>query len=103
MGITAQSTQEIESRESTGNITLNNLREVAEALDMKLVYGFIPREGSLNKMLEKQAYEVARKIVLRTNHTMKLEDQAEGAKRIEKAIRDLAEEIKHEMPRYLWN
>jgi len=103
MSITAQSAQEIESRESTGNITLNNLREVAEALDMKLVYGFIPREGSLEKMLEKQAYEVARKIVLRTNHTMKLEDQAVGEKRIEKAIRDLAEEIKHEMPRYLWN
>lgn len=103
MGITAQSAQEIEARESTGNITLKNLREVATALDMKLVYGFIPREGSLDKMLEKQAYAVARKIVMRTDNTMKLEDQGVGEKRIEKAVRELAEEIKREMPRYLWN
>ncbi len=103
MHITAQSAQEIEARESTGNITVKNLREVATALDMKLVYGFIPREGSLEKMLEKQAYAVARKIVMRTDNTMRLEDQGVGAKRIEKAVRELAEEIKREMPRYLWD
>lgn len=103
MGITAQSAQEIEAREKAGSITLKNLREVAIALDMKLVYGFIPHQGSIDKMLEKQAYAVALRIVTRADNTMKLEDQGVGEKRLEKAVRELADEIKREMPRYLWN
>lgn len=103
MGITAQSAQEIEEREKNGNISLKNLREVAHALDMKLVYGFIPKEKSFEKMLEKQALTVARKIVMRTDNTMKLENQRVSKDRIEKSIRELADEIKREMPRYLWD
>lgn len=103
LGITAQSAQEIEHREVNGNISLKNLREVADALDMKLVYGFVPRNGSFEKTLENQALAVARKIVMRTDSTMKLEDQQVSKARIEKSVRELAEEIKREMPRYLWD
>lgn len=101
--ITAQSAQEIEERERNGNITLKNLREVARAMDMKLVYGFVPKENSFDKMLDKQALAVARKIVMRTDNTMKLEDQQVNKERIEKAIRELADDLKREMPRYLWD
>ena len=103
LGIAAQSAQEIEEREKSGNISLKSLREVATALDMRLVYGFVPREGSFEKMLEKQALTVARRIVMRTDNTMKLEDQSVSKQRVEKAVRELAEEIKREMPRYLWD
>jgi predicted DNA-binding mobile mystery protein A len=103
LGIAAQSAQEMEEREQTGNISLKSLREVASALDMKLVYGFVPREASFEKMLEKQALSVARKIVMRTDNTMKLEDQRVSTERVEKAVRELADEIKREMPRYLWD
>lgn len=103
LNITAQSAQEIEEREKNGNISLKSLREVASALNMKLVYGFVPRDGSFEKMLEKQAINVARKIVMRTDNTMKLENQHVSKDRIEKSIRDLADEIKREMPRYLWD
>lgn len=103
LGITAQSAQEIEAREKNGSISLKSLREVASALDMRLVYGFVPRESSFEKMLEKQALLVARKIVMRTDASMKLEDQRVSKKRIEKAVRELADEIKREMPRYLWD
>jgi hypothetical protein len=34
---------------------------------------------------------------------MMLEDQENSKQRIEKAIRERAEEIKNEMPRYLWD
>lgn len=103
LGITAQSAQEIEEREKNGNISLKSLRDVANALDMKLIYGFVPRDGSLEKTLEKQTLLVAQKIVMRTDHTMKLEDQRVSKERIEKAVRELADEIKREMPRYLWD
>lgn len=103
LSITAQSVQEMEGREANGTITLKTLREVAQALDMKLVYGFVPKGNSLESLLEQQALAVARKIVLRTDNTMKLEDQRVSKERIEKAVRELADELKSEMPRYLWD
>jgi predicted DNA-binding mobile mystery protein A len=103
LSITAQSAQEMEAREQNGNITLKSLRDVAAALNMRFIYGFVPRDGSLEAMIEKQANLVARKIVMRTDNTMKLEDQQVPYERVEKAIQELAEEIKKEMPRYLWD
>ena len=100
--ITPQSVNELELREASGNITLNRLREAADALDMKLVYGMVPKHGSIEAMIEKRAKELARKIVLRTSNSMKLEDQENSAERIEKAINEKAEEIKEELPKYLW-
>ena len=103
LSITPQSMKEIEQREKEGSITLKNLREAGKALDMQLVYGFIPKEGSLEKMVEKKAYDIAKEIVKRTSQSMMLEDQENSEQRIEKAIKEMAEEIKNEMPGYLWN
>jgi len=101
--ITSVSAKEIEQRETNKGITLHKLMQVAEALDCRFVYGFIPKEGSLKKTIEKRAYEVAKEIVLRTSHTMKLEDQENSEGRIKKAIKERAEKIKNEMPKYLWD
>jgi hypothetical protein len=78
------------------------LREAADALDMKFVYGIIPKDGSIELMIEKRAKELAQKIVLRTSNSMKLEDQENSGERIEKAIQEKTEEIKEELPKYLW-
>lgn len=103
MQITSQSINEIEKREANGTITLKNLRETAKALDMKLVYGFIPKEESLEKMIEKRATEIAKDIVLRTSNTMKLEDQENSKSRVNQSIKNKVEEIKDNMPKYLWD
>jgi predicted DNA-binding mobile mystery protein A len=103
MNITAPSVQDLEKREALGTISLNALRDAAKALDMKFIYGLVPKEESLSAMLDKQALSVARKIVMRTDNTMKLEDQGVSKDRVEKAVRELADEIKREMPRYLWD
>ncbi len=95
--------QGIEQRERDGSITLNTLRETAAALDMHLVYGLVPKENSLESMIESKAIELATTIVMRTSNTMKLEDQENSKERIEKAIRDRAIEIIHEMPKILWD
>ena len=103
MNITPQSASEIEQRESNETITLKSLREVAHSMDMKLVYGFIPKDGSIEKMIEKRAVEIAAKIVMRTSNTMKLEDQENSKKRIEKNIQAKAREIIDKMPKHLWD
>lgn len=95
--------KEIEEREENKNITLNKLIEVANVFNMQFVYAFIPKEGSLEKIIEKRAREIAQKIVMRTSHSMELEDQKNRDERLDKAIKDRAEKIKQEMPRYLWD
>jgi predicted DNA-binding mobile mystery protein A len=103
ISITKQSLTEIERREKEGTITLKTLRDVANGLDMELVYGFVPKDGSLDALIERKAKELAAHIVLRTSNTMKLEDQGNTNKRIEKAIRERAASIKNEMPKILWD
>ena len=101
--ISPQSVKEIEERESNGSITIKGLREAGAVLDMKLVYGYIPNDQSIDSMIEKRAKEIATEIVMRTSNTMQLEDQENSIKRIEKAIKNKTEEIKTTMPRYLWD
>ena len=103
LNITAQSVKETEEREENGSITLKSLREAGAALDLKLVYGFISKNESIEKMIESRATELAREIVLRTSQTMKLEDQENKKERLEKAIQSKANEIKTKMPKYLWD
>jgi len=103
LNIAPQSTKEIEVREVNGTITLNSLRDVANAMDMQLIYGFVSKHESLEQMIEKRANELANEIVMRTNNTMRLEDQQNSIERIEKAIVQKANEIKNEMPKYLWD
>lgn len=103
LNITSQSVKEIEAREADKKITLEKLNEVAEALNLKFVYGFIPKDGSLEKMIEKRALEIAKRIVLKTSHSMALEDQQNEPSRIKKAINDRAQQIKNEIPKYLWD
>ena len=95
--------KELEDREANKSITLKKLMEVGEKLDLKFVYGFVPKEGSLEKMLEKRAYQVAKNIVMRTSHSMKLEDQENSEERLKEAIQDRANKILYEMPKYLWD
>lgn len=103
MSITKQSVREIEIREKEGAITLKSLREAARALDMELVYGFVPKDGSLEKYIEKKARLLAEEIVSRTSNTMKLEDQENTKQRIKKAIEERAQLIKQELPKALWD
>lgn len=103
LNITKQSVQEIETREKDGNITIKSLREAGKALDMQLLYGFVPNDGSLNAMVDKKTKELATKIVLRTSNSMVLEDQGNSEDRLQKAIDDRAAELKKEMPKILWD
>lgn len=103
MGLTPQAAINIEKREKDGSISLKSLEDAGRALNMKLVYGFIPMDGSLEKMIENRAKELAVEIVKTTSNTMALEDQKNTDKRLQKAVEDKAKQLVYEMPRHLWD
>jgi predicted DNA-binding mobile mystery protein A len=101
--ISPQSVKEIEERETNGSLTIKSLRDAGLALNLKLVYGFIPMDGSIEKMIEQRTYELAREIISRTSQSMKLEDQENSEERLQKAVEMKASELKDIMPKYLWD
>lgn len=103
LGITRQSAQNLEKREGNGSITIRALEEAAKAIDMKLIYGFVAIDGSIEKLIDKKARKLAIEIVMRTSRTMKLEDQENSPNRIKKAIEERTKEIMEEMPKMIWD
>lgn len=103
LNITRQGVKRIEDSEAKGTLTINSLKEVAQALELKFVYGFVPKESSIDNLINSKAENLARKIVLRTNQNMKLEDQGISDDKINDSITDLANEIKREMRKSLWD
>ena len=103
ISITKQSLQDMERREKQGTITLKTLRDVANALDMEFVYGFVPKDGSLDALIDRKAKELATQIVLRTSNTMMLEEQQNSPQRLLKAIEERTASIKNDLPKILWD
>lgn len=103
LSITKQSVREIELREQEESITLRSLRETAHALDMELVYGLVPKDGSMEKLIDRKARELAAQIVARTSNTMRLEDQENTKERLKKAVDERTAAIKNELPKMLWD
>ena len=101
--MTRQGVKKLEDREAAGSVSINTLKEIASALDMKLVYGFSPNYDSINHMVDEKAKKLATKIVLRTHQNMQLENQGNSTEQINNAIDELSQEIKREMRRSLWD
>jgi predicted DNA-binding mobile mystery protein A len=101
--ITRQGVKNIEQSEANGTITLNSLKDVANAMDLKLVYALVPKNGTINDLIQTKAEKLAQKIVLRTNQNMKLEDQGIGDEKLDKITKELADDIKREMRKSLWD
>lgn len=95
--------QDFEKREKAGTITLQSLREIAEAMEMKLVYAIVPKEGTLAEMVDRKAEEKAKEIIIRTHTTMALEDQENEKGRMMDAFTEKKNELKTEMPKFLWD
>ncbi len=103
LNMTRQGIKKIEEREFSESITIKSLKEIGSALNMQFVYGFVPKHNSLENLVNYKAEELARKIVLRTNQNMKLENQGNSDEQIKRAILDLSNELKREMTKSLWD
>jgi predicted DNA-binding mobile mystery protein A len=98
-----QNIKAVEEREASGAITLKGLREVADAMDMQLVYAIVPKDDSIEELIKRRAGALAREIVLRTSASMKLEDQENSSARLEQAINEKTLELINDLPKYLWD
>lgn len=103
LNMTRQGAKKVEEREANGSISIKNMRTIGELLDMEFVYGFVPKKGSIEKLVHDKAEELAKKIVLRTSHNMKLENQGNSDEQINRAIEDLTNELKKEMNKAIWD
>lgn len=101
--VSKQNVSVMEAREAEGAITLKSLREVANALDMHLVYGFVAKDGSVDQLIDRKARALATQIISRTSTTMRLEDQENNPQRLERAIQERMILIKNELPKSLWD
>jgi predicted DNA-binding mobile mystery protein A len=102
LGVSKQNVSNLEQREVNGGVTIKTLKEVATALEMDFVYGFVPKDQSIDHLFDRKAKELATQIVHRTAQQMVLEDQANHKLRLEKAIEEKADELITESPKLLW-
>jgi predicted DNA-binding mobile mystery protein A len=102
LGVNKQRIARIEQDEKSGGVTINTMRNVAEAMDCVFVYGLVPKE-SLEQTVRNRAKLIAKKRMDRTNQTMRLEKQELSQKEKEKAFEALVDDIVETMPKSLWD
>src|SRR5690606_17212971 len=103
LGRNRSSIARMEEREASGSITIKTMEEVGRAMGMKFIYGYVPIDGSIDNLIEKEARNLATEIVMRTSRSMKLEGQENSPERIRKAIEERTKEIMEEMPKKIWD
>lgn len=102
VGIDQSRISRIENAETEGDLKLSTLKKVAEGLNMKFVYGFIPNE-SLETIVTEQARKIAGKRMERVNKTMRLEEQELSDGEKAKAFDDLVQKILIEDSKDFWD
>lgn len=81
----------LERSEAEYRITLNSLRDAADALGCQLVYALVPKNGNIHELVEERARNEAAENVRAVEHSMVLENQAVGG--IEKKIKEETKRI----------
>lgn len=102
VGIDQSRITRLENAETDGDLKLSSLRKIAAALDMDLVYAFVPKT-SLEDMVNAQAEKIAGKRMNKANHTMKLEDQELSAEEKAGSMETLVQKILIQEPKDFWD
>lgn len=92
LGQTRQRVLFLEKGEVDGKITLNTLRNAADALGCELVYCLVPRTD-LEIMVSTRAREIASAEASRIEKTMALENQSVGESSRERLVQTLLERM----------
>ncbi len=103
VGLTQSRIAYIEKGEEEGSITLNTLEKVAEGLGCEVVYYLVPKERSLEKIRQKQAYRKAANINGQVEVHMSLEDQSTSKEFQNRSISKLAHQYLEKWPANFWD
>ncbi len=100
-GIKTSELYRIEKAELEGTLTINKLKETANAMGCDFYYAVVPR-GEINSLIENKARRHAVKLLHSANVQMQLEDQATSLEQIELQVDKVSEQLIKEMPDWFW-
>ncbi|MBY0379362.1 MAG: mobile mystery protein A [Burkholderiales bacterium] len=93
----------IEKGEVNETITLHTLKKVAEGLECDFIYFLVPKDGSLAKLREKQAYKNAVHVDTYAEKHMNLEAQGTSIDYQKESVEKLKETYIKSWSRNFWN
>ncbi len=99
LGITQPSLSSSIKLEKEGRITVNKLRQIADAMDCDVVYSFVPRK-KIEDIMRDQAIKKTKALMDETENHMSLEDQKVTRDKNER-LKELVEEKM--FSKYLWD
>lgn len=104
LGGSASMAANMQRREQNDSITLNNLREAAEAMGCRLVYAIVPPQGSsIEALIQQQAEQRALELLQQAAGHMALEAQSLNEDSAESERLRLTKEMVSNPPRDLWH
>lgn len=101
LGYTRNKVSILERKEASGDITINQLKDLANGLDADFVYCVVPRKDP-EQLIEEQARKKATEMIQKTHQNMYLESQHISQEAQEEQIKFLIDEIKRKGGRALW-
>lgn len=101
LGVSRQTAHELSKAEQDGSLTIRRLRSAADALNCDLIVLVVPRQP-LEQTVMDRARVVAREQVMRTSHSMALEEQSVSNESLDQMIHDAVAAIIDESHSRLW-
>ncbi len=101
LGVSRQTAHELVREEHDGSLTIKRMRSAADALECDLVLLLAPRQP-LEQLVMQRATAIARERVMRTSHSMALEQQSAPDERISQMIHEVAEALVDQKFPQLW-
>ena len=100
-GIKKSELYRIEKAELDGTLTINKLKETANAIGCDFYYAVVPKK-EISTLIENRARRHAIKLIRSASVHMQLEDQGTSKEQTELQIENLTEQLIKEMPDWFW-
>jgi predicted DNA-binding mobile mystery protein A len=101
-GVSSERIVRIEADELENKLTMATLQKMAEAMNCRFVYAFVPNDN-LDKIIQKAAQDKAKTQMSRISHSMTIEDQKTGVKELNEQIDILTEEYLNKNIKKIWD
>lgn len=102
IGVDMSAVIRLEEREVNGKVTLEMLNRASKAMNCKLIYAIVPIDDhdSLDSIVDIRSKKAAKDLLLKVEHSMRLEDQ--GSANSMRELNELAQSLKEKMDPRIW-
>ena len=102
LGVAQQAVARIEKAEITGSVTIKTMQRVAERLDCRFVYGFVPTT-SLDETVQARARQIATERLSEAKQTMALENQSLSVTENNRVLSEMIDDLVDITSSDLWD